>query len=79
MVGSLVMGNLMLAAYSVGVGSCWICRAKDFFEQPEYKDFLKSLGIEGDWEGIGYCILGYVDEIPQKALKRKENRVYYID
>ena len=77
--GSLVMGNLMLAAHAVGLGSCWVCRAKEFFEQPEYQKFLKSLGIEGDWEGVGYCILGYIDGKPQKAPKRKENRVYYID
>lgn len=77
--GSLVMGNLMLAAHALGVGSCWIHRAKEEFELPEYKELLKSLGIEGDWEGIGQCILGYTDGDEQKPLPRKDNRVYYID
>ena len=77
--GSLVMGNLMLAAHAVGIGSCWIHRAKEAFELPEYKDFLKSLGIEGNWEGIGHCILGYPDGPEPKAPSRKENRVYYIN
>jgi nitroreductase len=76
--GSLVMGNLMLAAYSLGIGSCWIHRAKQEFEMPEYKKMLKDLGIEGDYEGIGHCILGYADcELPAPP-PRKDNYVYYV-
>ena len=56
--GSLVMANLMLAAHDQGIGSCWIHRAKEEFEQKEGKELLKSLGIEGEYEGIGHCILG---------------------
>lgn len=77
--GSLVMGNLMLAAHSLGVDSCWIHRAKEEFESPEGREILKSLGIEGDYEGIGHCILGYADCEKPKAAPRKENRVYHID
>lgn len=33
--GSLVMGNMMLAAHSLGLGSIWIHRAKEEFEMPE--------------------------------------------
>ena len=77
--GSLVMGNLMLAAHALGVGSCWIHRAKEEFEMPEYREFLKSLGIEGNWEGIGHCILGYTDGAEPEAHPRKENRVYTVD
>ena len=77
--GSLVMGNLMNAANSLGVASCWIHRAKEEFESEEGQEILKSLGIEGEYEGIGHCILGYADcEIPDPA-PRKENYVYYID
>ena len=77
--GSLVMGNLMLAAHALGVGSCWIHRAKQEFESPEGKEILKSLGIEGDYEGIGHCILGYVDGDYPQAPERKDNWVYHID
>ena len=56
--GSLVMGNLMLAATSLGLGSCWIHRARETFELPEGKEILKSLGIEGDFVGIGNCVVG---------------------
>lgn len=77
--GSLVMGNLMLAAHDEGIGSCWIHRAKEEFESPQGKEILKSLGIEGDYEGIGHCILGYTDGEEPMAAPRKENYVYYVE
>ena len=64
--GSLVMGNLMNAASSLGIGSCWIHRAKEVF-------------AEGDYEGIGHCVLGYPAADVPKAKPRKENYVYYVD
>ena len=77
--GSLVMGNLMLAAHDLGIGSCWIHRAKEEFERPEYQTLLKKLGIEGEWEGIGHCAVGYIDGEAPKAAKRKDNRVFWIE
>lgn len=76
--GSLVMGNLMLAAHDLGVGSCWIHRAKQEFEMPEWKEWLRSLGIEGDYEGIGHCILGYPEGDYPASPERKNNWVYYV-
>lgn len=77
--GSLVMENMMLAAHELGLGSCWIHRAKEEFESEEGKEILKSLGIEGEYEGIGHCILGYAEgDVPQ-VKARKENRVYYAE
>lgn len=77
--GSLVMGNMMLAAHTLGLGSIWIHRAKEEFEMPEYKQLLKKLGIEGEWEGIAHCAVGYADgELPQAA-DRKEGRVFWIE
>lgn len=76
--GSLVMENMLLAAHALGLGACWIHRAKETFETDEGKEILKKLGLEGEYEGIGNCIVGYPDkEFPVKA--RKENRIYYID
>ena len=75
--GSLVMGNMMLAAHSLKLGSCWIHRAKEEFETDEYKQLLQDLGVEGEYEGIGHCIIGYADEEPEAA-PRKEGRVFYI-
>ena len=76
--GSLVMGTLMLAAHSLGIGSCWIHRAKEEFDRPEGRAILKSLGIEGDYEGIGHCILGYPEGEPPQAAPRKEHWCYSI-
>ena len=75
--GSLVLGNLMNAAKAIGLGSCWINRAKEVFASDAGKALLKKWGVEGDWIGIGHCILGYPDEEP--AMKaRKENYVTYV-
>ena len=76
--GSLVMGNLMLAAQAIGVDSIWIHRAKEECESEEGKKLLKSLGIEDEYEGIGHCALGYVDGDYPDVIPRKENRVFYI-
>ena len=76
--GSLVMGNMMNAAYSLGLGSIWIHRAKEEFEQEDYKELLNKLGIDGEWEGIGHCAVGYpAGDIPAPA-PRNSGRVYYI-
>lgn len=74
--GALVMGNLMNAAEALGVQSCWIHRAKEEFESEEGKALLKKWGIEGDYEGIGHCVLGYGEKVPAKP--RKEKYVYRV-
>ena len=77
--GSLVMGNLMLAAHELGIGSCWIHRAKEEFETEEGLEILKSLGITGEYEGIGHCALGYVDGDYPGIPDRKDGWVYYVE
>ncbi|MBQ3269877.1 MAG: nitroreductase [Clostridia bacterium] len=74
--GSLVMGNLMNAAADLGVGSCWIHRAKEEFESAEGKAILRELGIEGDYEGIGHLILGYPATPAPAPAPRKSDYVY---
>lgn len=76
--GSLVMGNLMNAAYAAGLGSCWIHRVKEVFASDEGKALLKEWGLEGDYEGIGNCIIGYADDTPA-ARPRKDGYVIYVD
>ena len=75
--GSLVMGNMLNAAHALGLGSCWIHRAKETFNTDEGKNLLKDLGIEGDYEGIGNCVIGYAAE-EREPKPRKEKFVYYI-
>ncbi len=77
--GSLVLGNMMLAAHELGLGSCWIHRAREEFETEEGKAILKGLGIEGDYEGIGHLALGYPDGDEPALRPRKDDYVYFID
>ena len=77
--GSLVMGNLMLAAHTEGIGSCWIHRAKEEFESEEGKQILSDLGVTGEYEGIGHCILGYPDEEIEEAKPRKDDYVFWVE
>ena len=77
--GSLVIGNLMIAAHELGVGSCWIHRAKEMFESKKGKEIFSSIGIQGDYEGIGICIMGYVDGEYPEAKPRKDNRIYKLE
>ena len=76
--GSLVMGNLMNAAAAIGLGSCWINRAKEEFETEEGKALLKKWGIEGDYIGVGHCILGYPAEEPRPAAHRKPDYIVKV-
>jgi len=76
--GSLVMGNLMNAAFSVGVDSCWIHRAREEFDSEEGKALLKKWGIEGDYVGIGHLSLGYRDGALPETRARKDNYIYYV-
>ena len=72
--GCLVLGNLMNAAASLGIGSCWIHRAKEVFASDEGKALLKEWGIPENYVGIGHCILGYPDQAPEAA-SRKEGYI----
>ena len=75
---SLVMGNLMNAAHALGLGSCWINRAYETFELPEGRELLAKWGVEGDWIGVGNCILGYADGPEPQPKPRKEGYVRVV-
>lgn len=72
---SLVMGNMMNAAFSLGVDSCWINRAREVFEMPEARALLREKGISDDYVGVGNCILGYRSGELPAAPSRREGRV----
>ena len=76
--GSLVIGNMMLAAHALKIGSCWIHRAREEFDSDEGKSILKELGIAGEFEGIGHCVLGFPDAVREAPLRR-EGRVFYAE
>ncbi len=76
--GSLVIGNLMNSAYSLGLGSCWIHRAKEEFDSPEGKALLEKWGVKGNYAGIGHCILGYAAAEPKPAAPRKDGYIIKV-
>lgn len=76
--GSCVMDNLLNAAHAVGLGSCWIHRAKEEFQSEEGKALLEQWGIKGDYEGIGHCVLGYRADTAPAPAPRKADYVYYV-
>ena len=73
--GSLVIGNLMTAAASIGVGSCWINRAKEYFDMPAGKEVLKKWGLDEKYRGVGICVLGYADGPVPAAKPRKADYI----
>ncbi|MDO4462271.1 MAG: nitroreductase [Bacteroidia bacterium] len=77
--GSLVMGNMLNAAHAVGLGACWIHRAKEIFDSPRGKELLLEWGITGEYEGIGHVALGYPAVEPKEAKPRKADYVRVIE
>ena len=76
--GSLVLGQMMLAAHDIGLGSCWIHRAKEVFNMPEWIEWLKSIGITEEVEGVGNLILGYPDENIPSPKAVMDGRVFFV-
>ena len=70
----LVMGNLLNAADAMGLGSCWIHRAREVFQTPYGRALMKKWGLDERYVGVGNCILGYADEAPV-AKPRKEGYI----
>ncbi len=76
----LVMGNLMLAAHALGLGSCWINRGKEMFCLPEGVNIMKGWGLDPErYEGLGICVLGYPAEGGiVRAKPRKADYILYV-
>lgn len=73
--GTLAIENMMLAAYSLGIGSCWIYAVKQFFATEEGRTFKKKLGVPDNQMIIGSVALGYPDG-KHPALKTREHKFY---
>ena len=70
--GSLVVGNMLLAAHSLGIGSCFIGRASAAFQTDEGKKIIKDWSVPNDYVAVGHCILGYPEGNIPKGKPRKE-------
>ena len=76
--GALALGNMMNAAHALGLGSCWIHRARQVFDSPEGKALLKKWGLPEHLRGVGNCILGYPACAHPNPAPRKEGRIVKI-
>ena len=76
--GSLVMANLMNAAASLGVGTCWINRATEYFDLPEGKAWLKKWNLPETMRGVAFCIMGYPDGPIPAPKERRDGRVLWV-
>ena len=78
--GALALGNMMLKAHELGLGTCWIHRAKEEMQSPFGRKLLEKLGLEGEWEGVGHLALGYpADPLPPPEAKpRRLGRVFSL-
>ena len=76
--GSLTLGNMMLAAHEIGLGSCWIHRAREVFDRPEWQAWLKSIGVTEEVEGIGNLIIGYPDGELPAVKETRDGRVFFV-
>ncbi len=78
--GCSVLATMMLAAHSLGLGTCWINRAKETFELEEGRAILEELGLEPDcWVGVGSLAIGYPDGEVPKGAPRKPDRVTTVE
>lgn len=77
--GASVLAVLVNAAHAVGVGSCWIHRAREEFASEKGKALLEEWGIPETYEGIGHVVLGYPDMEAPEPLARKEDYIHFVD
>ncbi|MBQ6491598.1 MAG: nitroreductase [Atopobiaceae bacterium] len=77
--GALAIGNMLNAAHALGVDSIWVHRAREEFELDEGKAMLAEWGVEGEWRGVGHCVLGYSAEPLPEAAPRKEGLITFVE
>ena len=76
--GSAALENMIIAAESVGLNSCWVCRAKETFDTDYGRNILKKAGIDpAVYSGIGFLVIGY-GEANEEARPRLEPLFYTI-
>jgi nitroreductase len=75
---SLALGNMFNAAYSLGLGSCWVHRTRQMFESEEGRALLERWGVVGDYVGVGSCVLGYPAGEHPEAAPRKDGFVVMV-
>jgi nitroreductase len=76
--GNLVIGNMLNAAQAVGIGSCYIYRAKEVFQTEEGKALMKQWGVPAEFEAVGHVLLGYAGGPAPEPAERKKDYIIKI-
>lgn len=76
--GCAVISNMINAAHSLDVDTCWVFRAREVFSEPEGKAYMKKWGVGDNYEGVGNIVFGYGDGPAPEAKPRKEGRVFWV-
>jgi len=69
---TIALESMVLAAWSLGVGSCWI----GSFKEQKIKDSLK---IPQDWKVVALVTLGYPAETPKPRKKKPTNELFSLN
>ena len=69
---ALAIGNMMLVAHSLGIGSCWVNLLSRITDLPLIRKMLSDLAIPENHKVYGAITLGYPDGIPREASPRKD-------
>lgn len=75
---ALAIGNMFLAAHSLGIGSCWIHVLTRLREVPEVKKALADLGVPAGFVVCGGTTLGYPDGPEPDAAPRREGAINFV-
>ena len=69
--------NMQIAAWSLGIGTCWINQIHWLTKNPRMRDFLYQLGMRADEDVFGSLVAGHPAE-KREAPPRKEGRLVII-
>jgi nitroreductase len=69
---ALAIGNMMLAAHSLGIGSCWLNQLPGLTHMPLIRQLLTDLGIPENHIVYGSVVMGYAAGEAPLAAPRKD-------
>jgi nitroreductase len=69
---ALAIGNMMLAAHSLSIGSCWLNQLPGLTHMPLIRELLTDLDIPENHIVYGSVVMGYTSVEPKPAESRKD-------
>lgn len=76
---ALALGNVILSATALGLGSCYVNQLRWLNGNEPMRDYLAKLGIGREEEIYGSAVLGHSAASPRPAAPRKEGRICIVD